>query len=130
MARVVLAPADMPVGIITALLGRAVLHLVAADALEEVLRCESVLVGRRRAQREEPAGAGRSRGSAAVRLAFIATARAAAMTRWRERIALHREERGSEFTTFEEPLGVAELIERGGRAVRRDRGGLLDALAD
>jgi adenosylcobinamide kinase/adenosylcobinamide-phosphate guanylyltransferase len=50
-----------------------------------------------------------------TRLAFVATAQAGD-AEMRERIALHREERGAEFTTFEEPLAVAELIEReGGR---------------
>jgi adenosylcobinamide kinase/adenosylcobinamide-phosphate guanylyltransferase len=49
------------------------------------------------------------------RLAFVATA-TADDDEMRERIARHREERGAEFCTFEEPLAVAELLEReGGR---------------
>jgi adenosylcobinamide kinase/adenosylcobinamide-phosphate guanylyltransferase len=44
------------------------------------------------------------------RLAFIATA-TAVDDEYRDRIALHREERGSEFMTFEEPLAVATLID-------------------
>jgi adenosylcobinamide kinase/adenosylcobinamide-phosphate guanylyltransferase len=47
------------------------------------------------------------------RLAFVATA-AAGDDEMRERIARHREERGAEFRTFEEPLAVAELLEREG----------------
>src|SRR5256885_651767 len=42
-------------------------------------------------------------------LAFIATA-PQVDEEWRDRIALHRRERGPEFTTFEEPLAVASLI--------------------
>lgn len=45
------------------------------------------------------------------RLAFIATAQPGD-AEMRDRIALHRAERGPEFTTFEEPLAVAALIER------------------
>jgi adenosylcobinamide kinase/adenosylcobinamide-phosphate guanylyltransferase len=49
------------------------------------------------------------------RLAFVATA-TAGDDEMRKRIARHREERGAEFCTFEEPLAVAELLEReGGR---------------
>lgn len=49
------------------------------------------------------------------RLAFVATARAED-DEMRHRIALHQEERGPEFTTFEEPLAVAALLaEEGGR---------------
>ena len=44
-----------------------------------------------------------------VSLAFIATARAED-DEMRERIRRHREERGEEFTTFEEPLDVASRI--------------------
>ncbi len=52
---------------------------------------------------------------AGSRLAFVATAHAGD-DEMQERITLHRRERGTEFTTFEEPLAVAELIEReGGR---------------
>jgi adenosylcobinamide kinase / adenosylcobinamide-phosphate guanylyltransferase len=43
-------------------------------------------------------------------LAFVATA-TASDDEMRSRIALHREERGPEFTTFEEPLAVAALID-------------------
>ena len=43
-------------------------------------------------------------------LAFIATA-TAADEEMSDRIALHRHERGPEFTTFEEPLAVAPLID-------------------
>ncbi len=43
------------------------------------------------------------------RLAFIATARCED-EEMRERIGLHRRERGPEFTTFEEPLAVAPRI--------------------
>lgn len=43
------------------------------------------------------------------RLAFIATA-VAPDDEYRARIALHRAERGAEFTTFEEPLAVAAVI--------------------
>jgi adenosylcobinamide kinase/adenosylcobinamide-phosphate guanylyltransferase len=39
------------------------------------------------------------------RLAFVATARAED-DEMRERIARHRQERGSEFTTFEEPVAI------------------------
>jgi adenosylcobinamide kinase/adenosylcobinamide-phosphate guanylyltransferase len=42
-------------------------------------------------------------------LAFIATA-AAGDHEMRDRIELHRAERGPEFTTFEEPVGVASLV--------------------
>ena len=45
------------------------------------------------------------------RLAFLATAHAGD-AEMRDRIAAHREERGPEFTTFEEPLDVAGVIER------------------
>ena len=49
------------------------------------------------------------------RLAFVATARAED-DEMRDRIARHREERGSEFTTFEEPLAIAPLLTaEGGR---------------
>jgi len=52
---------------------------------------------------------------AGSRLAFVATAQAGD-AEMQERIALHRQDRGPEFTTFEEPLAVAEVIEReGGR---------------
>jgi adenosylcobinamide kinase/adenosylcobinamide-phosphate guanylyltransferase len=44
-----------------------------------------------------------------TRLAFVATAQPQD-DEMRERIARHREERGAEFTTFEEPLAVAPLI--------------------
>jgi adenosylcobinamide kinase/adenosylcobinamide-phosphate guanylyltransferase len=44
------------------------------------------------------------------RLAFIATARADD-DEMRERIARHRQERGAQFVTFEEPLAVAPLLE-------------------
>ena len=44
------------------------------------------------------------------RLAFCATA-APGDEEMSERIALHRRERGPEFTTFEEPLAVASLLE-------------------
>jgi adenosylcobinamide kinase / adenosylcobinamide-phosphate guanylyltransferase len=44
------------------------------------------------------------------RLAFIATA-TAADGEMRDRIAVHRQERGPEFTTFEEPLTVTALIQ-------------------
>ena len=44
------------------------------------------------------------------RLAFIATA-TASDDEMRDRIAVHRYERGPEFTTFEEPLAVRALIE-------------------
>jgi adenosylcobinamide kinase/adenosylcobinamide-phosphate guanylyltransferase len=50
---------------------------------------------------------------AGARLAFVATAQAGD-AEMEERIALHRAERGAEFTTFEEPLAIAELIEREG----------------
>jgi adenosylcobinamide kinase/adenosylcobinamide-phosphate guanylyltransferase len=43
------------------------------------------------------------------RLAFIATA-TAGDEEMRDRIALHREERGPEFTTFEEPLEAGKLL--------------------
>jgi len=43
------------------------------------------------------------------RLAFVATAQAHD-DEMRERIARHRAERGSEFTTFEEPIAIARLI--------------------
>jgi adenosylcobinamide kinase/adenosylcobinamide-phosphate guanylyltransferase len=45
------------------------------------------------------------------RLAFLATA-SAGDDEMRDRIALHRRERGAEFTTFEEPLAVASLIQK------------------
>jgi adenosylcobinamide kinase/adenosylcobinamide-phosphate guanylyltransferase len=45
-----------------------------------------------------------------ARLAFIATA-APADDEMRDRIALHRSERGPEFTTFEEPLAVVSVIQ-------------------
>jgi adenosylcobinamide kinase / adenosylcobinamide-phosphate guanylyltransferase len=45
------------------------------------------------------------------RLALIATAQALD-AEMRERIRLHREERGPDFTTLEEPLAVASVIER------------------
>jgi adenosylcobinamide kinase/adenosylcobinamide-phosphate guanylyltransferase len=49
------------------------------------------------------------------RLAFIATARAED-DEMRRRIARHRQERGSEFTTFEEPIEIAARLEsEGGR---------------
>ena len=49
------------------------------------------------------------------RLAFVATARAED-DEMRDRIARHREERGEEFTTFEEPLAIAQLVAaEGGR---------------
>jgi adenosylcobinamide kinase/adenosylcobinamide-phosphate guanylyltransferase len=51
------------------------------------------------------------------RLAFIATA-APADAEMRDRIAVHRRERGPDFTTFEEPLAVASLIDA--EAVRFD----------
>lgn len=63
------------------------------------------------------ARSGKSRHALAVarrcgsRLAFIATA-GAGDDEMRDRIAFHRKERGPEFTTFEEPLAVAELLER------------------
>ncbi len=44
------------------------------------------------------------------RLAFVATAQAYD-DEMRDRIARHREERGAEFTTFEEPLALGQLIE-------------------
>ena len=44
------------------------------------------------------------------RLAFVATA-TVTDDEYRDRIALHRQERGPEFTTFEEPLAVSSLIE-------------------
>jgi len=44
------------------------------------------------------------------RLAFIATA-APADDEMRDRIALHRNERGPEFTTFEEPLALVSVIQ-------------------
>lgn len=46
-----------------------------------------------------------------TRLAFIATA-TPCDEEMRERIAHHRYERGSRFTTFEEPLAIANRIER------------------
>lgn len=46
-----------------------------------------------------------------IRLAFIATAEAYD-DEMRDRIHLHREERGPEFTTFEEPLEIAALLRR------------------
>jgi adenosylcobinamide kinase/adenosylcobinamide-phosphate guanylyltransferase len=53
--------------------------------------------------------------AAGARLAFLATA-TAGDDEMRARIAAHRQERGAEFTTFEEPLDVAGVIEReGGR---------------
>lgn len=45
------------------------------------------------------------------RLAFIATAQAYD-SEMEHRIALHRAERGPEFTTFEEPIDLAGVIER------------------
>src|SRR5207248_2753936 len=45
-----------------------------------------------------------------TKLAFIATA-PEVDDEWRDRIALHRRTRGPEFTTFEEPLAVASMIE-------------------
>ena len=49
------------------------------------------------------------------RLAFIATARAGD-EEMRERIARHRADRGSEFTTFEESLSIAPILAaEGGR---------------
>jgi adenosylcobinamide kinase / adenosylcobinamide-phosphate guanylyltransferase len=45
------------------------------------------------------------------RLAFIATAQAYD-AEMRDRIALHRAERGPEFTTFEEPLDLAAVLDR------------------
>jgi len=49
------------------------------------------------------------------RLAFIATA-VSGDEEMRARIELHRRERGPEFTTFEEPVAIAPLIEaEGGR---------------
>ena len=50
----------------------------------------------------------RSRGK---RLAFIATGQACD-DEMRDRIRRHREERGQEFTTFEEPIDLPALIER------------------
>ena len=47
------------------------------------------------------------------RLAFVATAQAGD-AEMQDRIALHRAERGPEFTTFEEPLDVAALLSREG----------------
>jgi adenosylcobinamide kinase / adenosylcobinamide-phosphate guanylyltransferase len=47
------------------------------------------------------------------RLAFVATAQAGD-AEMQDRIALHQAERGPEFTTFEEPLDVAGLLEREG----------------
>ena len=47
---------------------------------------------------------------AGSRLAFIATA-IAGDNEMANRITVHREERGPEFTTFEEPLAVAALID-------------------
>jgi adenosylcobinamide kinase/adenosylcobinamide-phosphate guanylyltransferase len=47
------------------------------------------------------------------RLAFVATARAED-DEMRARIARHRQERGSEFTTFEEPLAIAARLESEG----------------
>ena len=44
------------------------------------------------------------------RLAFIATA-TATDDEYRGRIALHRQDRGPEFTTFEEPMAVPSLID-------------------
>jgi adenosylcobinamide kinase/adenosylcobinamide-phosphate guanylyltransferase len=47
---------------------------------------------------------------AGQRLAFIATAARSNDDEMRRRIDLHQRERGSEFTTFEEPLAVTSLI--------------------
>src|SRR5262245_55583585 len=48
------------------------------------------------------------------RLAFVATARAED-DGMRARIALHREERGEDFATFEEPMALGRVIAAEGR---------------
>jgi adenosylcobinamide kinase/adenosylcobinamide-phosphate guanylyltransferase len=47
------------------------------------------------------------------RLAFVATA-GAGDDEMRDRIARHRQERGNEFTTFEEPLAISTLLDAQG----------------
>jgi adenosylcobinamide kinase / adenosylcobinamide-phosphate guanylyltransferase len=48
-----------------------------------------------------------------VRRAYIATAQALD-SEMAERIAKHQEQRGNEFVTFEEPLDLAEILQRNG----------------
>jgi adenosylcobinamide kinase/adenosylcobinamide-phosphate guanylyltransferase len=82
-------------------------------ALEGSLAVSLVLIG-------GGARSGKSRHALALarqsgsRLAFIATA-CADDDEMRVRIALHQRERGAEFTTFEEPLAIARLLETEGR---------------
>jgi adenosylcobinamide kinase/adenosylcobinamide-phosphate guanylyltransferase len=82
--------------------------------MEERLAMSVVLIG-------GGARSGKSRHALALarqsgnRLAFVATARAED-DEMRDRIARHQQERGAEFTTFEEPVAIASLIEKeGGR---------------